>query len=384
MPTEIKRLRAILFFIFPIAYVIQNPLLKSYGESSTLKLYHLVALFIFLIPKTFLSKKIIILSLIYLISICISTFINSAFDTRIANAVLFTLTLVGASSAEAVERKYASDGALTAVIIISTKMLYQLPIILNSAYENIEGRPLYPTFMAGGVNIEITTLLILTLFSISKHPHFQLTLLAISFFLTKTRSLGIILLAQFFANLKAWGPDYAQKTKPIRLFAAMVTVSLLLIFLNQTGVIEAEKLISRATQIFGGEPGSDGRILLYQVALSSSHCFLLGCGLGSATDAISSSYLAPFFEDNFHNVYLQQLFELGILGALTYSTLFITSILHSRRKIKDLGLTSSILAILLLNSVQFNGFELLTAFLLGLGLSRANPHSFNNNLRKQR
>lgn len=377
-------LRALPFFLFPIAYVLQNPFLEPYGESSTLKLYHIVALLIILNLRIYLQKTAILLALLYLISILIPTFINPFINTRTVNGVLFTLTLIGSSGASAIDRKYASNGSLVAVALISAKMLYQLPVILTSAYENIEGRPLYPTFMAGGVNIEITTLFILTLFSLSKLPHIQLTLLTISFFLTKTRSLGLIPIAQILANLQTQKPARNNKKKRPPLLLTISAFALLLFLLNQTGFIEIEKITSRITQIFGGEPGSDGRILLYQVALNSSHCFVLGCGLGSATAAIASSPLAEFFEDNFHNVYLQQLFELGMLGALTYLTLFITSIRHSRRKIQDIGLTSALLAVFLLNAVQFNGFELLTAFLLGLGLSHASQNPCNNNLCEQR
>lgn len=364
-------LRAWAFLLLPLTYVIQNPTLADYEDiASGAKAYHAVALGLFLLAASRAPQRAVLAAVGYLAVLIVSTAMSLRVDARLGNALGFLMVFVGASGASMSDRLWARRGAAAAAAVIVLEMVLQLPLILSTAADNTEGRPLYPTLLAGGINIEVSTLTILLGWVLSRQMAVVGVSAAIIFLLTQTRSVFAVLPAAWMARLRVvrrpGDPVPKRGRRPWWLYLLVLGG---LAVLGTSNIVDVEMITTRFTNSLGDEPGSQGRMLLYLVAFGASDCYAFGCGLGAAAEMISSSNVADFFEDNFHNVFLQQLVEVGVAGVLVYAALFWGALSGARHRLRDLGLGVAISTTLLMSVLQFNGFEFLTAFLLGLGFS---------------
>lgn len=381
-----RSLQAWLFLLLPITYVIQNPTLADYEDiAAGAKPYHAVALLLFLVAARRAPRRAVVAALCYLLALIATTVVNFRVDARMVNAVGFLLVFLGASGARQVDMGWARRGAVAAAGLILLETLAQLPLILSSAADNPEGRPLYPTLLAGGVNIEVSTLIILLGWVYSGYLAAVGGGAALIFLLTQTRSVFAVLPAAWMARLKrvrvaGQTGSRRRKRRPLWLYGLVLGG---LVALALSGAIDLENITSRFTNSLGDEPGSQGRMLLYLVAFNASDCYLAGCGLGSASEMIGASNIADFFEDNFHNVFVQQLVEVGVAGLVTYLGIFYVAYAGARNRLRDFGLALAISTTFLMSFLQFNGFEFLTAFVLGLGFSGGSAKTIDRHLRKQ-
>lgn len=381
-----RTLRSWMFLLLPVAYVVQNPTLADYEDiASGAKPYHLIALLLFLFAARSAPRRALLAALCYLMALLFSSVLNFRVDARLVNAVGFLLVFIGASGARAVDMAWARRGAGIAAGLILLETLFHLPLIISSAADNAEGRPLYPTLLAGGINIEVSTLMILLGWAWARYFMAVGGVSFAVFLLTQTRSVFAVFPAALMARLTV--PKHLRSTKRSRRPLALrllpyAIVTALAGGLLASGIVDLDNIAARLTNSFGDEPGSQGRILLYLVAFNASDCYLTGCGLGSASEMIAASSLADFFEDNFHNVYIQQLVEVGALGLLVYLGLFWMALRGARGRLKDVGLGLAISTTFLMGFLQFNGYEFLTALLLGLGFSGGSTKTIDRHLRE--
>jgi O-antigen ligase len=372
-----------MFLLLPVTYVLQNPTLADYDDiASGGKPYHLIALLLFLFAVRHAPRRALVAALCYLLALMISSVANFRVDARMVNAVGFLLVFVGASGARVLDMAWARRGAGLASILILLETLLHLPLIISSAADNVEGRPLYPTLLAGGINIEVSTLMILMGWVWARYFMVLGGVSAAVFLLTQTRSVFAIFPAAVMAKLKASGKKRKPRIPVARRLLPYVVVLGMAGGLLVSGIVDIENITARLTNSFGDEPGSQGRLLLYLVAFNASDCYFSGCGLGSASEMISGSSIADFFEDNFHNVYIQQLVEVGVLGLLVYLALFWLALHGARSRLKDVGLGLAISTTFLMGFLQFNGYEFLTALLLGLGFSGGSTKTIDRHLRQ--
>jgi O-antigen ligase len=378
-----RTLRSWMFLLLPVTYVVQNPTLADYEDiASGGKPYHLIALMLFLFAAYRAPRRALVAALCYLIALLVSSVANFRIDARLVNAIGFLLVFVGASGARSTDMVWARRGAGVAAGFILIETFFHLPLILSSAADNVEGRPLYPTLLAGGINIEVSTLMILLGWASARYFMVVGGISVAVFLLTQTRSVFAIFPAALMARVKVVGGKRKSKASLLRRVLPYVVALALAAGLLASGIVDTENIATRLTNSFGDEPGSQGRILLYLVAFNASDCYLTGCGLGSAAEMISGSSISDFFEDNFHNVYIQQLVEVGVLGLLVYLALFWMALRGARDRLKDVGLGLAISTTFLMGFLQFNGYEFLTAFLLGLGFSGGPTKTIDHHLRQ--
>lgn len=379
----VANIQSIVFFLIPIMYVIQNPTFQRYDEiESGVKLYHLFAVGLFLISAYRASLKAVILFLLFT-SIAISaTFLNETAEvnTRFLNAGGFAMMFLGAAGAGAIDRRYARRGAMVAAMLLGVTTLWQLPTIISTAATNIEGRALYPTLMAGGINIQASTFAILYVWAVGGNLISTAGAVLVAFMLTQTRSIFLVFPAIFADRLGRKG----NSRNFVRNLIAFVAFGIMLAAMLYLNIIDVSKLVNRIYAIFSGDAGTEGRMLLYRVALSHTECYLSGCGFGSAADLIAQSNYTSLYEDNFHNIYVQTIVEMGIFGLLLYIYLLASSYFQSRLRLKDRGLAIAILTTAIMGLVEFNGLDFLSAFLMGLGFSRVAHASDHYRLRKSR
>ncbi len=377
------RFQSIVFFLIPIMYVIQNPTFQRYDEiESGIKLYHLFAIALFAVSAYRASLKAIVMFLLFTSLAISATFFSDTAEvnTRFLNAGGFAMMFLGAAGAGAADRRYARNGAMVAAILLAVTTLWQLPTIISTAAANIEGRALYPTLMAGGINIQASTFAILYVWAVGGQLVSTGGAILVAFMLTQTRSIFLVFPAIFADQLGRKGSSQ-HFVRNLIAFIAFGVVLAGMLYLN---IIDISKLINRIYAIFSGDAGTQGRLLLYQVALSHTECYLTGCGFGSAADLIAGANYSSLYEDNFHNIYVQTIVEMGIFGLLLYVYLLTSSYLQARSRLKDRGLGIAILATAIMGLVEFNGLDFLTAFLIGLGFSRVAHASDHHRLRKSR
>lgn len=380
-----RNLQAWATLLMPIAYVIQNPMLVEYEQiASGPKAFHLAAILLFVVGAKGAPQRAISASLIYLTVLVLAALINYRVDLRMANAVGFLMVFLGASGTDHRGLVWARRGAAIAGWLILLKMTLQVPLIMLTAAENTEGRPLYPTLLAGGVNIEVSTLVLLMGWAYSKSRLVQWVLPTALYLITQTRTIFVVFLAAFISLPKSRSRKRTNRSLVGQMRNLLLGLGgvVILLMLVESGIVDFESHVARLTNSLGNEPGSQGRQLLYVVALNESDCYLPGCGVGAAAQIIANTPIAYFFEDNFHNVYLQQLIEVGVLGLLSYVVIFGVAFFRARNQIRDEGLAFAIFGTFLMGFLQFNGYELLTALLLGLGFSNESTKTVNHHLRQ--
>lgn len=375
--------QSLIFFLIPIMYVIQNPTFQRYDEiESGVKLYHLFAVALFVVSAYRASLKSIMMFLLFTSTAISATFFNETaeINTRFLNAGGFAMMFLGAAGAGAVDRRYARNGAIAEALLLAATTLWQLPTIISTAAANIEGRALYPTLMAGGINIQASTFAILYVWGAGGNLIATAGAVLVAFMLTQTRAIFLVFPAIFADRFGRKG----KSRNLVRNLIALIAFGVMLAAMLYLNIIDVSKLVNRIYAIFSGDAGTEGRFLLYQVALSHTECYLAGCGFGSASELISQSNYFSLFEDNFHNIYVQTIVEMGIFGFFLYVHLLASSYLQARSRLKDRGLAIAILATSIMGFVEFNGLEYLTAFLIGLGFSRVAHASDYYRLRQSR
>lgn len=375
-------LSSFIFFIFPIFYTIQNPFLRNYNEvEDGLKLYHIVsALFIiFFLSKG--TRKAVFASSIFFIPLIISSIASLRFESRLLNGLGFLLIIIASSSANSADRFWARRGAAISALAIVCVAMFHLPEIFSSMSSNFEGRSLYPTLQAGGVNIEASILILLLIWLYGERLLIPIISISVSLILFQTRA--VLLTIPAFWLIKQQSPtSNGTRASFIRNFSlAAVSLSVLTVILLSESV-DLTRLLSRFTAV-GEESGSQGRLVLYEIALNANDCVLVGCGPGSASELIRSYGYANMYEDNFHSILVQQIIETGLAGGLCYAAIFWISYRNSSYMIKDKGIAGAIAAFFFMGFVQFNGFEFIAAFLLGLGLSNGSTRPCNYNMRER-
>ena len=354
----------LLLFVFPFLFIYQNPELREYFDIKPgPKIYHYFLPFFFA-AFTFRSAPRKLRPIGILVGVVVvNLLLTRHFSQELANFILFTLTCICASAVSPEEDRWFRAGCWVAICAICTNMLLHLPEIMTSGANNAEDRAIYPTLLAAGVNIELSTLVLLLVY------------VAAEWFLPLT--VIVFLLYAVFgtrAVLVVWclyvGLAYAGSIKRLlqrhwfKLLAGVMLIGggVVLVMGDNLQFTFLDRVLA-----IGTDPGSIGRLMLYQVAFSATDCFALGCGLGSAHELISNTRIANFFEDNFHNVYLQLMVEVGIPGLLAYVAVYWTAARNSIRQ-RDRGLYVCIVGLAALSCIQFTGYEIITAYFLGRAL----------------
>lgn len=247
---------------------------------------------------------------------------TSYFDMMSLNLLFSAFTLIVLSSAFNWEFSHTLLGLrIAAAIILATTTI---TILLNfGEYQNAisaglesGARPLAEgPFFSGGINIQASWIAIFgALFSrsIRWFAIYFIPALAVQlFYMSRAGLLALIIVAIFTLV-------YHRRSILIRLGKTVTAVVVISILVVSSFIISISGLWGRFL-IIGAEPGSQGRLKLWSVALDSINDRpLIGWGAGNEVAVFRNHFSTNILEDNLHNSFLTALFTAGVLGLLVY------------------------------------------------------------------
>jgi O-antigen ligase len=237
-----------------------------------------------------------------------------------------------------------------------------------------DGHPIIPTFCIGGPNLEATWLTLASIFFIGSRLFLPYALAVLSISMLYASRVGVIIVA--FAMLAAAVRAAAHRRSlraasgtrrrglrfNVPLMAAVVAVA------SMAAVRYADGLsyVAQRFQNIGDEPGSMGRLTLWEggAAVFAAHPY--GVGLGNSVPQLERALGVDVPEDNLHNLYLQHLVEAGLPGLMAY-VLFAAMTWRrlAARRFQD-HMLIYVVCYLVIAMIQFSGADPLLWFIYGL------------------
>jgi putative inorganic carbon (hco3(-)) transporter len=260
--------------------------------------------------------------------------------------------------------RVASLAMLAAVLVKDAMNLSAIILFLSAP----NGHPPVPTFYGGGPNLEATWVALAGVFFIGSRLLAPYVLAAAAISAAYASRIGIIVAALVAASAGA-SALLSRRRGGARWRTGVLVCALPAL---AAGVAAAAQAVDGADYIaqrfasIGEDPGSVGRLTLWQggVEVFAEHPF--GVGQGNGVPAIERTLGVDLPEDNLHNQYLQHLVETGVPGLVAYLLLAGTTWwrLGARRLQRPMLLYVGIYFIVALT--QFRGAEVLLWFIYGL------------------
>ncbi|MDC1299355.1 O-antigen ligase family protein [Pseudomonadales bacterium] len=215
-------------------------------------------------------------------------------------------------------------------------------------------------FASGGWNGEIALIGVLLLLIINnkKIYYSNLIVLAGHIFLFESR-VGFLILAFHF--LYTWW--FSLKRYKIQLFVGAFFFTPLLFYYSDFGFYITERF-SIANEVELLEEGRTGRLMLWLEASRLFQANPIGYGPGMAISAVNVGGNFEMNEVNFHNIYLQALVDLGVIGFLLFTSVFVRSSIIKSGEIGKWNF--AVLIYGLIGLFQFTGYDPFIWFLLGV------------------
>lgn len=227
--------------------------------------------------------------------------------------------------AEDLARVMRAAGLIYAALV-ALNTLRCLPSVLDC----LRGRRPHPavhTWIGGGVNIEASYLALFSAFFLKGRGWWYWAFsLSISAGYGSRTGLLLDLLALGMALAGRLGRPTPRKLASALLLGAAGAGFLWAVC--RAGLLD--QVLARLSRI-GGEAGSIARMRLWNTVPRILAENPLGCGLGNAIGLARRYAGIDFPEGNLHNVYLQQLVELGLPGALMWAGALLGAIVSAGR-----------------------------------------------------
>ena len=246
---------------------------------------------------------------------------------------------------------------------IAVKNMFYMHDIMD-ALSAFQERVYIPTVVAGGINIEASFALFAAVFlrgSRGYWPAFGYAFFLAIVYSSRAAILGCGLLFAYELIAPASGAA--------RLFGRFRIAGLILAGLVISASLFSAPIIQFALSRFeniGYEPGSEGRLSMWQAAADVFLHNPLGVGAGNSIHEIEKVLAHDIMEDNVHNIYLQILVDLGIFGFGAYAVMILAA---TRRGIQMREVNPLWLAIGLyffMGALQFRAYDPFFFFWLGL------------------
>ena len=349
------------------------------AAGSSLKLYHcvlaVVALGLALRGRLARIRREAIVYFVVTLSCSFLAAFAFGVETRplIVAAVMIYATVSGATLGTLI----GADRAMSALRVAST--LFILAVALKAVanlqafitfFANPQGHPILPTFSVGGANLEATWVSLAAVFFVGSAWFLPYCSAALAISLLYASRVGVIIVA--LALIVAMVRSMARGTRGERRRISAVRV------LGVVGVIAALSTVAVAQygdglsyvvkrfQSIGDEPGSLGRLTLWQGGADVFVRHPLGVGQGNAIPALEHEIGANVPENNLHNLYLQHLVETGLPGFAVY---LLFGIVTWRRfaigRYQD-PLLAYVLCYMTISVIQFSGGDPLLWFVWGI------------------
>ena len=235
---------------------------------------------------------------------------------------------------------------------------------IAAAIGQLQDRVFVPTVVAGGTNMEATFALFAALFL--RRSRFYWLVCTYAFVLAIIYSSRVAMVGAAIVFL--YDVFSVQGASRDLLWRQVRMALLVLAALVGLGWILSSPVVQFAIERFqniGYEPGSIGRLVMWQTAPELILSHPMGVGAGHATDQLSLLIGMPVLEDNVHNIFLQVLLDLGILGLVSYVIMIVAV---ARRALPNLDhpLWLAIALYGLMGMLQFRAYDPFIFFWLGL------------------
>ncbi|WP_419782838.1 O-antigen ligase family protein [Malaciobacter marinus] len=351
--------RIILFLIF-ISVFIQIPLFLVSG-SSYARFYHLLIPILFLIilfrkEIIFFVNDVFIFFIFILFSIAIHSYFYSfnIYSMQIIFCMLiYYIVLNIAYYLKNEEQTYILKLVfMIFLFIVLFKCLFYYDSLLD-AYETKQASLINVLWIvAGNHNLELTYISFIAIFYIKeKIPFYILLLLLIilsTIYMSRIGIVEVFILLYFKYMMKF---SLNKNIYYIFILSCLLCVFLILIFY----FFDNNQFIERFTNIEEElNNTSSGRGMLWYGGLKLLEDNIFGYGIGNSISLTKEIVGKNFLENNFHNIYLQYMLDLGVIPMLFYFYIIIKRIILS----KDLTLKLFIIIFSLVSFIQFTGYDI--------------------------
>lgn len=257
--------------------------------------------------------------------------------------------------------------ALVVLAAVLAKGALHLPeIVAFLAAPN--GHPTLPTFYGGGPNLEATWVAMAGVFFVGSRLFLPYSLASAAISVAYASRVGLIVVAMVLvaAALRAVMASGGVRRLGRGWLVGLALGALCASALAAARGVEGADYVAQRFQSIGDDPGSVGRLVLWEGGLRVFAAHPFGVGQGNAVPMIERELGASLPEDNLHNQYLQHLVETGVQGLLVYLAF---AVLAWRRAVagrcRD-PLLVYVAIYFVVALVQFRGAEALLWFVYGL------------------
>jgi O-antigen ligase len=308
--------------------------LFSIGELSIRPLYlfsPIIFIYSFLLSKQFTSnfftREIIVFLAFIVFSLTYGLILGIAYEQF--NFAALSLIVIGLFScisalnlaahlgATKLEKTIDRFSLMVLILLIGRILVFPeyIPFLLSNNRAELVATN-YPFFVVGGWNIELTSIAFISLITPSKKLKLSLIFYTVIFSLAFQSRSGIIAVT---ISLLLFLKDFNLIRKNTRLLMYLCAGVLLLFATPYILQSESfEKLSDRMLDInqeLSYESSGEGRLTLWSKGLDLFSDSPFGLGVGNSVVEIKRKFSMTYLhENNLHNIYIQALLDLGLLG----------------------------------------------------------------------
>lgn len=358
------------WFCLICSFFIQREIFSPQEVSASLSAYHFLLTIIFLwqifkykllLPVTNILYISIILILLYGLSIVSYGFRLNSLQYIFMVMAFYLGGIYSITSVISDRENIYKLVAFIVVLYLFTRNIYfydKLEIIYSRS--RLEGLS-NPFIAMGGRNIESTLLAILSILLINqKSWYFLLIMIAtITSLLIESRAGILSCLLSVILYLIYHSKNKLSKGMIFSLLSLGCISILQLAYLTSFDVFTRFDLTDEIN-FFNEEVG---RLFIWSITLDTIISNPAGVGIGNGIAYLESFYGFPIRENNVHNIYLQWMLELGILGLLFL--IYTLKLIVKDFFLKSTPENSLCLFYLTIGLIQFTGFEPYIFFFIG-------------------
>lgn len=364
-----------LFFLLFIFCCFQNIIIYNFNGMFSFKVSHLIA--ILFLPLLLKENKIKLpptfLTFFFIFILLISCFLSSKYKL---NSLLFNyiagfyylilFVTLGSKIEEAKWLEMIKKVSWIVLIAVLIKLAINIDTIIQFI-KHPSNHPIIDSFFGGGVNLEATWVALLG-FSFYKdkkgYVYWLFSMLIAALYASRVGMLasGFLFIYLYLSNGKKTKKELITST------LAVLTIGIIgIIVLDKIGMLDY--MFTRFLNI-GSESGSLGRLNMWKYVLEAFNKNPFGYGIGNSIIAIRNVSNLAFAENNLHNLFLQMLLDLGLIGFLYYIVIIFKFIISNRKKLLSDPIIAFLFVYIILSLFQFRGGDSIMFCFLGIYLIR--------------
>ena len=354
------------FFLLLLA-CFQCFVIAKVGSVSVKPVHILAILCVFYVRKKIYFNLYIGSYLIYIILVSLIGSLKFGINSLIINYIFgFYILILFCEFGKSIDYKVwisiVKKVASIIIIVIWIKNLLNINIII-SFLKNPWAHPDIDTIFEGGVNLEATWIAMFAFFFVNSR--YKYIYLASSFLLSAIYASRVGMVINVL--VLAWFIWPILKTISIKKIIFLISLLIFAIFfIIKTGVFTyvLERFI-----IIGEDPGSIGRLTMWQYFWDAFWRYPFGCGIGNNMKALNSVANTYMPDGNMHNIYLQNFIDIGFIGGIWYILMCLKFIIKESKHIFSDPFVAFLMTYILICLLQFRGGDTIVFMILGIYLS---------------